>query len=133
MQDRTIAGGRTDDERAIRDLVETWMSASNRGDVEAVLSLMDDNVIFMTPGGAPFGKEKFKAGLESMRGVKMEARADIQEVEVLGDWAWLRNHIDLTITPEGGEPRHRSGYTLTILRKAADGHWRLHRDANLLS
>jgi len=27
----------------------------------------------------------------------------------------------------------RSGYTLTILRKEADGKWRLARDANLLT
>jgi ketosteroid isomerase-like protein len=27
----------------------------------------------------------------------------------------------------------RSGYTLTLFRKGADGHWRLARDANLLT
>ncbi|TJW27221.1 MAG: DUF4440 domain-containing protein, partial [Mesorhizobium sp.] len=30
----------TDDERAIRKLVETWMDASKRGDTATVLSLM---------------------------------------------------------------------------------------------
>jgi ketosteroid isomerase-like protein len=36
------------------------------------------------------------------------------------------------MTPPDGNPIHRSGYTLTILRKEADGKWRLARDANLL-
>jgi uncharacterized protein (TIGR02246 family) len=40
----------TDDERAIRDLVERWMSASRAGDLATVLSLMADDVIFMVPG-----------------------------------------------------------------------------------
>lgn len=45
----------------------------------------------------------------------------------------LRNHLDLTITPEGGTPARRAGYTLTILRKQTDGRWVLTRDANLLA
>jgi uncharacterized protein (TIGR02246 family) len=49
----------TDDERAIRNLVDTWMTASNAGDVLTMLSLMADDVIFMVPGQRPFGKEAF--------------------------------------------------------------------------
>jgi ketosteroid isomerase-like protein len=52
---------------------------------------------------------------------------------VLGDWAFSRNHIDLTMSPPSGEPVRRSGYTLTLYRKEADGRWRLMRDANLLT
>ena len=37
----------TDDERAIRDLVATWTAASQAGDVDAVLGLMTDDVIFI--------------------------------------------------------------------------------------
>jgi ketosteroid isomerase-like protein len=44
----------------------------------------------------------------------------------------LRNFIEIAITPPGGETVHRSGYTLTILRKE-DGKWLLARDANLVS
>jgi uncharacterized protein (TIGR02246 family) len=122
----------TEDESAIRELVDTWMAASRAGDIAAVLDLMTDDVLFMTPGTEPFGKEQFRAAAESMRYVKMDGRAEIREIEVLGDWAWIRNHIDLTVTPAAGEPARRSGYTLTILRKSADGKWRLFRDANLV-
>jgi uncharacterized protein (TIGR02246 family) len=121
------------DEGAIRELVDAWMDASRRGDTATVLDLMTDDVLFMTPGREPFGKEQFRAAAESMRGVALDGRSDIQEIQLLGDWAWIRNHIDLTITPEGGEPVHRSGYTLTILRKCEDGRWRLFRDANLVT
>jgi uncharacterized protein (TIGR02246 family) len=121
------------DERAIRELVDNWMTASRAGDTETVLSLMAEDVVFMVPGREPFGKQTFAAHSRSMDGVRLEAKADIRELNVLGDWAYLRNFIDLTITPPGGQPMHRSGYTLTVLRKQPDGKWVLTRDANLVS
>jgi uncharacterized protein (TIGR02246 family) len=123
----------SDDERAIRELIETWMEASGRGDTETVLGLMTDDIVFMTPGREPFGKEEFRAASETMRGAEMEGHVEIREIRILGDWAWIRNHIDLTVTPPSGEPVHRSGYTLSILQKGADGRWRLTRDANLVT
>ena len=122
-----------EDERAIRQVVETWMNATNSGDLATVLDLMADDVLFMTPRGEPFGKEEFRARSESLKSVEMEGRAEIREIEVLGDRAWIRNHIEVSIGPPGGEPQHRSGYTLTILKKGDDGRWRLFRDANLVS
>ena len=121
------------DERAIRELVDTWMKASRAGDTETVLSLMSDDVIFMVPGREPFGKQAFAANSRSMDGVRLEGSADIRELKVLGDWAYLRNFIEITITPAGGTPVRRSGYTLTILRKEPDGRWLLARDANLVT
>jgi len=123
----------SDDERAIRELVDAWMDATREGDIETVLGLMTDDIVFMTPGGEPFGKEEFRERSAGMKSVRMDGTSDIREIRVLGDWAFIRNHIDLTATPAGGEPMHRSGYTLSILQKGADGRWRLARDANLVS
>lgn len=123
----------TDDERAIRHLVEIWMTASKAGDFQTILSLMADDVIFMVPGQKPFGKEAFAAAAEAAKNVHFEGTSDIQEIQALGDWAYLRNYIEVTITPPVGSPTRRSGYTLTILRKEPDGRWVLARDANLLT
>ena len=124
----------TKDDRAIRDLVETWMTASKAGDLDTVMGLMADDAIFMVPGQAPFGKEAFAAASEGMKDVRMDGRSDIRELRVLGDWAYLRNYLEVTVTPpNGGKPVRRSGYTLTILRKQSDGRWLLARDANLMT
>ena len=124
----------TNDEREIRELVDRWMAASKAGDLPTVLSLMTEDVIFMVPGQKPFGKQAFAAASEGMKDARIEGTNDIQEIEVMGDWAYLRNHLTMTVTPPGGgKPMRRSGYTLTILRKDADGKWRLARDANLLT
>jgi ketosteroid isomerase-like protein len=66
-----------------------------------------------------------------MKGVVIEGTSDIVELEVLGDRAWMRNRLSITVTPPGGKPMVRSGYTLTILRKLPDGRWVIARDANL--
>jgi uncharacterized protein (TIGR02246 family) len=124
----------TDDERAIRELVATWMAASRAGDLDTVLSLMADDVIFMVPGREPFGREDFAAASRGMSDVRIEGASDIKEIEVLGDWAYLRNRLTVTMTPPGGQAMlKRSGYTLSILRKEKDGRWLLVRDANLLA
>lgn len=123
----------TEDERAIRQAVTTWLEASRSGDLETVLALMSDDVIFMVPGQEPFGKEAFAAASKGMDGVKLEDRTEIVELKILGDWAFIRNHIDLTATLPDGKTVRRSGYTLTLFRKEADGQWRLARDANLMT
>jgi len=122
----------TSDEIAIRDLIATWMKASQTGDIKQVLNLMSDDVVFMVPGREPFGKEAFAAMSQSMQGMRMEGTSDIRELKVLGDVAYLRNHLTVTVSPPGGKPVWRAGYTLTILRKE-DGRWLLSRDANLLT
>ena len=122
----------TDDDRAIRDLIATWMKASECGDLQTVLSLMADDVIFMVPGREPFGKDAFRAASETMKNACMTGTSDIREINVLGDWAYIRNYIEITITPLAGNVMRRSGYTLSILRKQPNGKWVLWRDANLI-
>lgn len=124
----------TEDERAIRGVVDTWFAASRTGDVPTVLSLMTDDVILMVPGQEPFGKEGFASRSEGLKNVRIDGTSDIRELRVVGDWAYLRNYIEMTATPrDGGASVRRSGYTLTVLRKEPDGRWRLARDANLLT
>ena len=123
----------TDDERAIRQVVDTWMAASQSGDLATILSLMTDDVIFMVPGEEPFGKEAFAAASKGMRNIQIEGSSEILELKVLSDWAFVRNRVEITATPPSGNTIRRSGYTLTLLRKEIDGQWRPARDANLLT
>ena len=128
-----MTGLMTDDERAIRDLVSAWMKASETRDIDTVLSLMADDVIFTVPGREPFGKDVFRAGSEAMKNVRLTGTSDIQEIKILGDWAFIRNYIEITVMPPDSEAMWRKGYTLSILRKHPDGSWVLWRDANLVA
>ena len=121
------------DERAIRDLINRWMLSSQTGDVDTVLSLMTDDVVFMTPGREPFGKAEFASQSKNMTGVKLQVESTPVEIKVLGDWAYVRSHLTVKMTPPNGEPKTRTGYTLTIFMRQPNGQWLLSRDANLLA
>src|SRR5690606_39510083 len=84
--DRSRPGRRTnpdggdemsEDEKAIRQVVKTWMEATQRGDTATVLDLMTDDVVFMVPGAEPFGTEEFAAAAESMGGMKIDGTNEI--------------------------------------------------------
>src|SRR5258705_11045448 len=121
------------DEQSIRNLVDKWLAASKARDLEKVLELMADDVVFMVPGKEPFGKQSFLATNKDLKDFQVEGKSDIKEIKVLGDWAWMRNFLTVTITPPNGDPTVQSGYVLTILRKSANGNWVIARDANLLT
>jgi uncharacterized protein (TIGR02246 family) len=121
------------DEQEIRALVEKWLSATRASDTATVLKLMSDDVVFLVPGVEPFGKDVFAANSANMKGFRIEGQSEIQELQMLGDWAWMRTRLRVSVTPPNGKEMVRSGYTLTILRKEPDGRWVLVRDANLLT
>jgi uncharacterized protein (TIGR02246 family) len=123
----------SDDEQAILALIEAWMQATRAGDTGTVLSLMTEDAVFTVAGREPFGREAFAAASNAMAGMRIDGACEVVELQVLGDWAFSRNRIDMTVSPPEGEPVRRGGYTLTLYRKGADGRWRLARDANLLS
>jgi len=123
----------TDDEGQIRKLVESWIAASKARDLPALMSMMTDDVIFMTPGRPPFGKTEFAADSERSKSVSIDARAEVQEIEVFGPRAYIRNHVRVELTSPGQAPKRMSGYAMSILRKEADGRWRIARDANLVT
>lgn len=122
------------DEQAIRELMATWMCTTAAGDGTTVLGLMADDVVFLTPGRPPFGREGFEAAAQSTPAMRFEGEQTVREIHVEGDWAWGWTELRVTSTPlEGGEPTRRSGHTLSIYRKLPDGRWVLARDANLLA
>lgn len=124
----------SDDEKEIRRLVETWMSATRRGDLETVLGLMAEDVVFLVAGKAPMiGKAAYASAARSNQGVSFDGKSEIQELQVLGDWAFAWARLAVTTTPADDGPKvSRNGHTLSVFRKEL-GRWVLARDANLLA
>ena len=73
------------------------------------------------------------AASAQMKDMSFEGNSEVLEAEVCGQTAWCRTHLVVTVTPAGGKPVRRSGYTLSILRKSPGGKWQLYRDTNLLT
>ena len=135
QSEAAVKNVKQDDEQAIREMVHTWIEASKRGDLTTLLNLLADDVLFITPGKEPFGKQEFAAANapESMKDMKMEADIDIKEISVAGPWAWMRSFLRVTFTQAGGDPTKLSGHILTVLQKNPDGQWVIKRDANFVA
>ena len=125
-----------DDEQEIRQLVSTWMAATKAGDVETVLSLMADDAVFLVPGRPVMRKDDFAAAARAQAGPdgpRFDGSSEIQEIKILGDWAFLWARLTVVVTPPGGAPSMtRAGHTLTLFNKQG-GKWVLARDANMLA
>lgn len=123
------------DEQEIRRLVSTWMAATKAGDVETVLGLMTDDVVFLVPGRPVMRKGDFTAVARAQAGPgapQIDGKSEIQEIQILGEWAFMWTKLTVVVTPSDGAAMTRAGHTLTILKKQ-NGTWRLARDANLLA
>ena len=125
----------TSDEREIRAVHSTWIAAVNAGDLARLLTLAAEDVIFLTPGHAPFGREKFSSNfMAAHQQMLIRCTSELEEVVVAGEAAYTRCRDALTVTPRaGGNPAQLAGHRLTIYRKQRDGRWLLSRDAHTLS
>lgn len=119
------------DEAQIRELVNRWLAATEAGDAAAVLDLMTDDAVFLVPGQPAFGKAEFARAATAQSGLRIEGDSDIEEIQVCGDWAFMRSHLAIRLTPPDGSTVTRAGHALTVLRRE-DGRWKLARDANLV-
>ena len=123
------------DERAIREVHRTWLDAVNAGDLVRLLSLMADDVVFLNPGRAPFGRDGFPAGFSTAhQQSRISCISELEEIAVVGEVAFTLCRDSLSVTPRaGGEATELAGHRITIYRKQSDGRWLLARDANTLS
>lgn len=123
------------DERTIREVHSTWIEAVNAGDLVSLLSLMADDVVFLSPGRAPLGRDGFPPGFSAAhQQSQIRCVSELEEVVVVGEVAYTRARDSLSVTPRaGGEAVQLAGHRLTIYRKQRDGRWLLARDAHTLS
>ncbi len=124
----------TPDEQAIRAVHAAWMDAVNAGDLEQLLALMTDDVVFLNPGQEPLGRDgfpdRFTAG---HRQFDLRCISELEEVEVAGEIAYTLCRDRLSLRPRAGGPaKALTGHRMTIYRKQPDGRWLLARDAHTL-
>ena len=124
------------EKQKIREVIETWIRASAEGDIERVLTLMAEDVVFLLPGREPMrGRNAYAVASRSMAGkIRFEGKPEIQEIQIAGHYAFVWNHLSVKIThlPDG-PGKESAGNILSVFRKEPDGRWVLYRDANMLT
>ena len=122
------------DERAIREAHAAWIDAVNADDLGRLLTLMAEDVVFLTPGQGRCGREGFSAGFSAAHErARIECLSALEEVVVVGEVAYTVSRDSLLVCPRGGAEAVRlAGDRLTVYRRQADGRWLLARDAHTL-
>ncbi|HEY3287275.1 MAG TPA: nuclear transport factor 2 family protein [Gemmatimonadaceae bacterium] len=123
------------EEQSIRHVHSTWIRAVNAGDLARLLTLMTDDVVFLTPGQAPVGREAFPAGFSTAhQQFQVLCVSELERIVVVGDVAYTTCRDSLSTTPRaGGETTVLAGHRMTIYRKQLDGRWLLAADAHTLT
>lgn len=123
------------DEREIHEVHSTWIDAVNAGDLARLHNLMSDDVVFVNPGQAPFGRVVFAANFSAAhQQLRIRCISELEEVVVVGEVAYTRSRDALTVIPrEGGEATQFAGHRITVYRKHPASGWLLARDAHTLA
>jgi len=115
---------------AILSFEQGVFDAQIAGDFEAWLSFFAEDAIVMAPNvPALKSKQAIREWQAPFFGqYELHEKTDEREIEVAGDWAFIRAHWTWTLTPKsGGEVMIETGNSIWILRRPPDGSWKIAR------
>ena len=68
-----------------------------------LLTLVAEDVVFLTPGQAPFGREGFSSTfMAAHQQMRISCTSELEEVVVVGEVAYTRSRDALSVTPRAG-------------------------------
>jgi uncharacterized protein (TIGR02246 family) len=118
------------DIQAINAGRDEFAAAFNSNNAAAVAAGYTDDAVLMFPDQPAIeGKQAIQAALEDY--FKQNAAKITHtplETQVAGDWAYERGNITETVTPKSGKTVEKSLKYLVILKRQADGSWKVHLD-----
>jgi uncharacterized protein (TIGR02246 family) len=123
------------DEQQIRQLMDDWRRLTAEGDLDGLLALLTDDVVFLTPGNPPATKADFAAGFRQVSAkVRIDSTQEVKDLRAVGELAYAWSHLSIRLTPkQGGNTMESVGHALTVFRRTSAGKWLLARDANLVA
>lgn len=125
---------RSDDEQAIRKLTEDWLAAVRAKDVPRLAGMVTEDAVFLPSGFPPIrGKHAVETMYRSFfpQFASVEQTVTIEELQVLGDWAFAWGTEKFTLVPQAGRaPIEMQGKGMSILKRQDDGSWKFARGIN---
>lgn len=117
---------------AIRALAgPAWSAAWRAADATALAEFYTEDAILLPQNQPPIiGKEEIRAGYQAVfEEFRVSGASEIQELEVGGEWAFLRGSYVIQVTPKAGGPplEEDRGHWLWIARRQRGGGWKIAR------
>ena len=109
------------------DVITLFAAALHDGRLDDALALYEPDAVFIAePGAAPIaGTGRIRAALAAFTALRPTLTPDIRKVVQAGDIATVLNAWQLDGTTPDGTPLHLTGTSADVLRRGADGTWRL--------
>ena len=130
MTDYEHTGSEVDLE-AINRVRDAHVAALNAGDAGAWVALFTDDGVQMPPN-APANVGRSTIGSWSkgfMDLFRLEFALAVDEVRVLGEWAFERGTYTISLNPKaGGPPMQDMGKYITVYQRKPGDSWRMARD-----
>jgi uncharacterized protein (TIGR02246 family) len=108
-----------------QDVIRHFEHLLGAGDVRGLLELYEPAAAFQTPEGTVRGHEAIRKALEGLIALQPTISGQIQKVVEAGDTALLVNRWVLDGTSPDGSAVRMRGVSADIMRRQADGSWRV--------
>jgi uncharacterized protein (TIGR02246 family) len=119
-------------EAAIRKLVgEDYDKAEKAGDVSAKMRLYTADAVLLPPKGpAVSGQQAIRVWHEAIfKKETSQILSKVDEIQTFGEWGFARGTSSGTVTSKaGGQRRKSTEKWLVLVRRQADGSWKIARD-----
>jgi uncharacterized protein (TIGR02246 family) len=107
-------------------VIERFAEHLNHGDLEALASLYEHDAAFVPePGVTLQGLDAIREALERFLALKPTISGEIESVVETGGVALVVNRWRLQGTGPKGDPVEMSGVSADVIRRQADGSWRV--------
>jgi len=118
-----------DDAAIARLPIDDWCEAEEARDIDAKLKLFATDAVLMPIAESNvIGQQAIRAWHEKIwDGTEYECSGTVEEVQVFGDWGMVRGTFSGVFTTASGEREPISGKFLNVVRRQADGSWRIAR------
>jgi uncharacterized protein (TIGR02246 family) len=116
-------------EAAIRQLpIEKWCAAEAAQDLDAKMNLFTSDIVFLVPGAKPVvGKDDVRAFHKAdWKKARWRCTGTVDEVQVLGEWGFVRGTFSGDSTASDGTKTHSSGRFINVVRQDSGG-WKIAR------
>jgi ketosteroid isomerase-like protein len=111
----------------IGDVTKRYAEAFNRGDIAAAVEFYTEDATFLHPNAEIItGKQAIKEFFETGRAFGL-SRISFEGLEAGydGDLAYERGIVIMDIEPEGGQALIDTGKYLVVMKRQADGPWKV--------
>ena len=118
------------DVEAIKAYLENAVEKYNQGEAEAWVNCFADDAIVMPPNSPEItNRTDLLAFINSIhKAIRPELTSTPVEIEILGDWAYVRTHVQGKFFPRSdGDPIPVDSKEIVILKRQPSGEWIYYR------